>query len=118
MLVTGDLTAGTILTVLFAVIIGAFSLGSMGPRIEAFAKASAATQKIFQTLQRIPTIDSLDEGGRTFEGVRGEIDLKGVSFIYPSRPEGIFSRIIFSPLTSHLPFRLYNYQFPFPSSLH
>jgi ATP-binding cassette, subfamily B (MDR/TAP), member 1 len=88
MLVTGELTAGTILTVLFAVIIGAFSLGALGPRIEAFAKASAAAQKIFQTLQRIPTIDSLDQGGERFEGVKGEIDLRGVSFIYPARPEG------------------------------
>src|SRR5579859_6337449 len=87
MLVTGELTAGTILTVLFAIIIGAFSLGALGPRIEAFAKASAAAQKIFQTLQRIPTIDSLDAGGERLERVKGEIELRGVSFIYPARPE-------------------------------
>ena len=103
MLVTGELTAGTILTVLFAVIIGAFSLGALGPRIESFAKASAASQKIFQTLQRIPTIDSLDEGGVKFEDVKGDIELKGVSFIYPARPEGTFTlscNIALSP--SHL----------------
>jgi len=88
MLVTGELTAGTILTVLFAAIIGAFSLGALGPRIESFAKASAASQKIFQTLQRIPTIDSFDEAGVKFEDVKGDIELKGVSFIYPARPEG------------------------------
>ena len=100
MLVTGDLTAGTILTVLFAVIIGAFSLGALGPRIESFAKASAASQKIFQTLQRIPTIDSLDQEGAKLEDVKGEIELKGVSFIYPARPEGTFPlscNILLSP---------------------
>src|SRR2546429_9910773 len=90
MLVTGDLTAGTIVTVHFAVIIGAFSLGALGPRIESFAKASAASQKIFQTLQRIPTIDSLDQEGAKLEDAKGEIELKGVSFIYPARPEGTF----------------------------
>jgi ATP-binding cassette, subfamily B (MDR/TAP), member 1 len=81
------LTIGTLLTVVFAVIIGAFSLGSIGPRIEAFAKATAATQKIFQTLDRIPTIDSFDEGGDRPEGIKGDIELKNVSFIYPARPE-------------------------------
>jgi ATP-binding cassette, subfamily B (MDR/TAP), member 1 len=88
MLASGELTAGTVLTVLFAVIIGAFSLGSLGPRIEAFAKASAAAQKIFQTLQRRPTIDSLDDNGKKPDGIKGTIELKNVSFIYPARPEG------------------------------
>jgi ATP-binding cassette subfamily B (MDR/TAP) protein 1 len=89
MLASGELTAGTVLTVLFAVIIGAFSLGSLGPRIEAFAKASAAAQKIFQTLKRSPTIDSLDDNGKKPDGIKGTIELKNVSFIYPARPEGI-----------------------------
>jgi ABC-type multidrug transport system fused ATPase/permease subunit len=88
MLVSGEANAGTVLTVLFAVIIGAFSLGSLGPRIESFAKASAAAQKIFQTLSRKPTIDSLDDNGKKPEGVKGNIELKNVSFIYPARPEG------------------------------
>ena len=89
LLARGELNTGTVLTVLFAVIIGAFSLGSLGPRIEAFAKASAAAQKIFQTLDRIPTIDSLDEGGDKPEGIAGDIELKNVSFIYPARPESL-----------------------------
>jgi ATP-binding cassette, subfamily B (MDR/TAP), member 1 len=88
LLADGNLTIGTILTVLFAVIIGSFSLGSLGPRIEAFAKASAAAQKIFQTLARIPTIDSLDDTGEKPEGIVGEIEFNNVSFIYPARPEG------------------------------
>ena len=88
MLADGELTAGVLLTVLFAVIIGAFSLGAIGPRIEIFAKATAALQKIFQTLQRIPPIDSLSEAGERPNNIRGNIDLKNVSFIYPARPEG------------------------------
>jgi ATP-binding cassette, subfamily B (MDR/TAP), member 1 len=81
------LKTGTVLTVLFAVIIGAFSLGSLGPRAEAFAKASAAAQKIFQTLARVPTIDSLVDGGDKPDDVKGNIELNNVSFIYPARPE-------------------------------
>jgi ATP-binding cassette subfamily B (MDR/TAP) protein 1 len=89
MLAAGDLSIGTLLTVLFAIIIGAFSLGTLGPRVEAFAKATAAAHKIFQTLARIPSIDSLDEAGEKPAGIKGNLELKGVSFIYPSRPEGI-----------------------------
>ena len=88
LVVSGELTPGTVLTVLFAIIIGAFSLGTLGPRIEAFAKASAASHTIFQTLERIPTIDSLADSGERPVGIRGTWELKGVSFIYPSRPEG------------------------------
>jgi ATP-binding cassette, subfamily B (MDR/TAP), member 1 len=83
-----DLDPGTVLTIIFAVIIGAFSLGSLGPRIEAFAKASAACQKIFQTLTRIPPIDGLVDTGEKPEGIKGNIAFKNVSFIYPARPEG------------------------------
>jgi ATP-binding cassette, subfamily B (MDR/TAP), member 1 len=89
MLASHELSAGTVLIVLFAIIIGAFSLGGLAPRIEAFGKASAAAQKIFQTLQRIPTIDSLDPGGDKPDNIEGTIELKNVSFIYPARPEGI-----------------------------
>ena len=88
-LAAGDLTIGTILTVLFAIIVGAFSLGMLGPRIESFAKATAAAQKIFQTLERVPSIDSLADTGEKPAGIKGNLELKGVSFIYPARPEGI-----------------------------
>jgi ATP-binding cassette, subfamily B (MDR/TAP), member 1 len=86
LLANQDLDVGTVLTVLFAVIIGAFSLGSLGPRVEAFAKASSAARKIFQTLQRIPAIDSFDPSGAKPE-TKGNIEFRNVSFIFPSRPE-------------------------------
>jgi ATP-binding cassette, subfamily B (MDR/TAP), member 1 len=87
MIESNHLNVGTVLTVIFTVMIGAFSLGLIGPQIEAFAKATAASQNIFQTLQRIPSIDSLDENGEKPDGIKGNLELKGVSFIYPSRPE-------------------------------
>jgi len=84
----GDINTGTVLTVLFAIIIGAFSLGAVGPRVEAFAKAQSAAHSIFQTLARIPTIDSLSDTGDKPSGIKGNIEFKNVSFIYPARPEG------------------------------
>lgn len=71
--------------------LGAFSLAMLGPRVETFAKATAASHKIFQTLQRIPCIDSLDQSGEKLDEVKGNLQLKGVSFIFPARPEGSIS---------------------------
>ena len=88
MIASGELNAGKVLTVVLAVMVGAFSLALIGPRIETFAKATAASQKIFQTLHRVPSIDSLDDGGDKPEGIKGNLELKGVSFVYPARPEG------------------------------
>jgi ATP-binding cassette subfamily B (MDR/TAP) protein 1 len=89
MIASMDLNVGTVLTVVLAVMIGAFSLALIGPRIETFAKATAASQKIFQTLQRVPSIDSLDDNGDKPNDIKGNLELKGVSFVYPARPESI-----------------------------
>ena len=63
--------------------------------MEAFAKAHAAAQKIGQTLERIPVIDSLVDTGEKPVGIKGNIELKDVSFIYPGRPEGLFLTICY-----------------------
>jgi ABC-type multidrug transport system fused ATPase/permease subunit len=89
MVASGELNVGLVLNVLFAVMIASFSLSQIMPRIEAFAKATAAAQTIFQTIYREPSIDSLSDEGEKPDDLRGEIEFKNVSFIYPSRPEGI-----------------------------
>ena len=94
MIASGSLNAGTVVTVVLSVMFGAFSLAMLGPRIETFAKATAASQKIFQTLQRIPSIDSLDQNGENPDGVKGNLELKGVDFIFPARPEGSIHLLI------------------------
>ena len=91
MIASGNLNAGTVLTIILSVMLGAFSLAILGPQVERFVKATAASHKIFQTLQRIPCIDSLDESGEKPAGVKGNLELKRVSFIFPARPEGSIS---------------------------
>lgn len=51
----------------------------------AYARASAA--KLYDTIDRIPTIDSLNEEGAKPEEVNGEIVLNSIKFHYPSRPD-------------------------------
>ena len=82
---------------LFAVIIASFALSQVAPRIETFGKAIAAAEKIFQTIDRVPSIDSLSDKGERPKDLEGNIEFKNVSFVYPSRPEGIthlFSMLI------------------------
>ncbi|CAN1353021.1 ABC transporter B family member 11 [Linum perenne] len=62
------------------------------PPMSAFAAGKAAAYKMFETINRRPTIDASDPRGKTLEEIRGDIDFKEVNFSYPSRPdEQIFS---------------------------
>ncbi|KAF9544437.1 Multidrug resistance protein 1 [Mortierella hygrophila] len=79
--------SGDVLTVLFGVIIGAFSLGSVGPSITNFSKAQAAAYHIFRTIDRVPEIDSSSPDGLKPEKITGHIVVKDVDFAYPSRPD-------------------------------
>jgi ABC-type multidrug transport system fused ATPase/permease subunit len=93
MIASNELSIGLVMNCLFAVIISTFSLSQVAPRIETFSKATAAAQKIFQTIYRIPSIDSLSDQGDRPKDIEGDIEFRNVSFIYPSRPEGLLSLI-------------------------
>jgi len=88
MIVSGELNVGKLMNVLFAIILASFSISQILPLVETFSNATAAAQKVFQTLRRIPRIDSLSKEGLILEDVAGDIELENVSFAYPSRPEG------------------------------
>ncbi|KAG0064179.1 Multidrug resistance protein 1 [Linnemannia elongata] len=82
----GHMEPGNVLTVLFSTIIGAFSIGNVGPNIASFGKAQAAAYTIFHTIDRVPDIDSFDPSGLKPENLQGHIVVKDVNFAYPSRP--------------------------------
>lgn len=42
---------------------------------------------MFETIKRIPQIDSYDPNGIVLEDIKGEIELKDVYFKYPARPD-------------------------------
>ncbi|CDP19224.1 unnamed protein product [Coffea canephora] len=50
------------------------------------SKAKGAAASIFAILDRISKMDANDESGMTLESVKGEIELRHVSFKYPRRP--------------------------------
>lgn len=51
------------------------------------AKAKSSTASIYRILDRESEIDASDKAGTTLDNVKGEIELRHVSFKYPSRPD-------------------------------
>lgn len=86
-LVAGQMGLSDVLTILLAVMIGAFSLGNVAPNIGAFTTATAAGAKIFATIDRESPLDPKAEYGDKIENVQGNVELQNVRMIYPSRPE-------------------------------
>ncbi|KAL8062072.1 hypothetical protein ABFX02_02G122900 [Erythranthe guttata] len=80
-------TGGEVITVLLAVIIGATSLGQAAPPLASFAACQAAAIKMFETINRKPTIDAYDTKGKILNDIIGDIELRDVCFSYPARPK-------------------------------
>ena len=66
---------------------GAMNVGQASPYIEAFSMAKGAAAVIFSIIDREPPIDSFSEEGVRPAAVTGNIELRGVHFNYPSRPD-------------------------------
>ncbi|KAI9343422.1 P-loop containing nucleoside triphosphate hydrolase protein [Zopfochytrium polystomum] len=86
-LVGHGMTAGDVLNVFFAIIIGAFSLGQVGPNISAIGSAMGAAVKIFETIDRVSPIDPTNESGLKPDTTQGIIEFHNVDFHYPQRPD-------------------------------
>ncbi|XP_049836069.1 multidrug resistance protein homolog 49-like [Schistocerca gregaria] len=82
-----EYTPAVLVIVLFGVLAGAVNMGMASPHLEAFAMARGSAAAIFKVLNRRPEIDSLSEEGNCPEKCSGEIELKNVHFLYPSRPD-------------------------------
>ncbi|GAA6027193.1 hypothetical protein JCM8097_002472 [Rhodosporidiobolus ruineniae] len=86
LILQGRATSGEIVNVFFSVLIGAFSLAQLAPNLQAIGFGRGAATEIFNTIDRVPSIDSASEEGLKPEHVEGLIEMKDVQFIYPSRP--------------------------------
>ncbi|KAB5595943.1 Leptomycin B resistance protein pmd1 [Ceratobasidium theobromae] len=88
LIIQGHADAGTVVNVFIAILIGSFSLAMLAPEQQAVSQARGAAAKLFQTIDRVPPIDSLSEDGLKPENPGpGKIELRNVKFDYPSRPD-------------------------------
>ena len=86
-LVDGSVDLSQILTIVLAIIIGAFSLGQVGPNVQAFTAGVAAASKIYATIDRVSPLDPTIDAGDRLEHVEGHVELRDIKHIYPSRAE-------------------------------
>ncbi|KAL4246649.1 GTPase-activating protein [Abortiporus biennis] len=83
----GDANSGMVINVFFAILIGSFSLALLAPEMQAITHARGAAAKLYDTIDRVPTIDSASDEGEKPEKCIGEITLENIKFSYPSRPD-------------------------------
>ncbi|QRV77587.1 ABC transporter transmembrane region [Ceratobasidium sp. AG-Ba] len=88
LILQGHADAGKVVNVFIAILIGSFSLAMLAPEQQAISQARGAAAKLFQTIDRVPPIDSLSTSGLVPETAGpGKIELRNVKFNYPSRPD-------------------------------
>lgn len=78
---------GTVVTVIFAVLVAAQALTQIAPQTIAISKATAAAQEMFAIIDRKSEVDSLSEKGTKIADFQGDIKLRNVGFAYPARPD-------------------------------
>nr|QVT92379.1 ABC transporter [Salvia miltiorrhiza] len=83
---SGKTTFEDVFRVFFAINMTAVAVSQSSTFAPDSSKAKSATASIFGILDRRSNIDPSDESGTTLENLRGEIELRHISFKYPTRP--------------------------------
>ncbi|CAL8079205.1 unnamed protein product [Prunus armeniaca] len=83
----GKTTFSDVFRVFFALTMTAVGVSQSGSLAPDISKGKSSASSIFAILDRKSKIDSSDESGTTIENVKGEIELRHVSFKYPTRPD-------------------------------
>ncbi|KAK2601697.1 hypothetical protein QQS21_004772 [Conoideocrella luteorostrata] len=77
---------GTVLTVVLSINMGVSSLSTIAPQLGSITNASAAAAELFSVIDKQSLADPLSLVGERPESCEGNIEIRGLSFAYPSRP--------------------------------
>ncbi|MCI0570196.1 MAG: ATP-binding cassette domain-containing protein [Myxococcaceae bacterium] len=83
LVLAGELTVGALTSFLVYTMLVAGALGALSELWADFMKASGAAERIFELLDREPSMPV--KGGLTLPKVQGRVELREVGFAYPSR---------------------------------
>ncbi|KAK5445100.1 hypothetical protein LTS15_010191 [Exophiala xenobiotica] len=86
-LVHDEISLNKIVTVIYATIIGAFSLGFLAPNLQAFASGVAAATKLYAITDRQSPLDPFSPDGRQplVKPDEWTVEFHDVKLVYPSR---------------------------------
>jgi ATP-binding cassette subfamily B (MDR/TAP) protein 1 len=62
-------------------------MAMLAPELEAIGKARGGAAKLYQTIDRVPAIDTGSNEGEKPDTVEGRITFENVKFSYPARPD-------------------------------
>ncbi|KAJ4835573.1 ABC transporter B member 11 [Turnera subulata] len=83
----GRISFSDVFRVFFALTMAAIAMSQSSSFAPDSSKAKSAVSSIFAIVDRKSKIDPSDESGMTLDNVKGEIELRHISFKYPSRPD-------------------------------
>ncbi len=93
LVIDGGMSVGQLTSFLVYTMLVAFSLGALGELWADFMRAAGAAERVFEIVDRVPAMRDAEGGlGETLAEVRGTIELEGVEFAYPSRPDAVVLR--------------------------
>lgn len=82
----GKTSFGDVFKVFFAIAMSAIGVSQNASLTPDLTKTKLAVNSVFELLDRKSIIDPFDMSGKTLKTVYGDIELRNVSFTYPSRP--------------------------------
>ncbi|CAL0320897.1 unnamed protein product [Lupinus luteus] len=82
----GKITFADVFKVFYALSMASVGISQSSSFAPDSSKAKSATASIFGIIDKKSNIDPSDESGTTLESVKGEIELRHISFKYASRP--------------------------------
>ncbi|KAF0453393.1 P-loop containing nucleoside triphosphate hydrolase protein [Gigaspora margarita] len=85
--INNEISFGQVVSVSNLIVNGFFSLTTFYDYIQAISLATGAGSKLFETIDRVPSIDIASDTGDKPKIVTGHIQLKNIKFIYPTRPD-------------------------------
>jgi ATP-binding cassette subfamily B protein len=85
LLARGEMTPGALAEFLVLTLVVAFALGGLADLWADFMRAAGAAERVFELIDRVPAIPP--RGGLEPASVEGQVQLAGVRFAYPSRPD-------------------------------
>uniref|UniRef100_A0A915BU20 ABC-type xenobiotic transporter n=1 Tax=Parascaris univalens TaxID=6257 RepID=A0A915BU20_PARUN len=87
LVLSGEITPGTVFAVFWAVFGGAIRLGQASPQIGVVISAKIAAGDVLSVIDREPEIDCMSREGLCPPKADGLIEFCNIHFRYPSRPE-------------------------------